>query len=211
VTQTTVVQGLDISDWQGAYDWEQWKGRIGFGAAKAAEGDAVTDPDFGHNWNAMWELDRLMPRFAYLYFHAGLDPVVQAAHLVATVRGHGLLPGDNFLFDFEETEPGSGRNDGIPPAVAAARARICLQRINDLAPGHRVLVYLSPSFAAEGNSDGLDPWHLWAADYGVDTPAVPAPWKTWTFWQWTDQPVDRDRFNGTGEQLLEFCRMPAKR
>jgi GH25 family lysozyme M1 (1,4-beta-N-acetylmuramidase) len=30
---------------------------------------------------------------------------------------------------------------------------------------------------------------LWVAAYGVPTPAVPAPWQQWTFWQYTDAGV----------------------
>jgi lysozyme len=211
VTSVPVVQGLDVSGWQGHYDWQAWKGRIGFGMAKAVEGDAETDPDFGDNWNGMWELDRLMPRFAYLYFHAALDPVVQAAHLVATVRGHGLLSGDNFVIDIEETESGSGENDGIPAARCAPLAVQCLREVNRLVPGHRVLPYMNPSWALAGGSDGMGSWFPWIADYGVGQPSVPPPWDRWTFWQYDSQPLDGDRFNGTEQELLAFTRMPAKR
>ena len=206
-------QGIDVAWPQGGrYNWHQWAGKIGFGMCKAAEGETGTDPDFGANWDAMWWLrpDRRLPRFAYLFFHASLDPVVQAAHLVATVKGHGLLPGDNFVLDLEATAA-DGLNDGVDPAVFAVRARECLQHINTLAPGHRVLPYCNPSFAGAGNCAGLDPWYLWVADYGVQRPAVPWPWSKWTFWQRGDQPVDLDVFNGTGEQLLAFTRMPDKR
>jgi GH25 family lysozyme M1 (1,4-beta-N-acetylmuramidase) len=207
-----VVQGLDVSKWQGAFGWRAWTGKIGFGLAKAVEGDAETDPEFGYNWDAMWwmQAGHRFPRFAYLYFHASLDPVVQAAHLVATVRGHGLLPGDNFVFDFEATAD-DGLNDGVPPPVAAARARECLQHVNALAPGHRVLPYMNPSFAAAGHSEGMDAWRLWLADYGVPAPTAPQPWDRATFWQYTDEPIDGDRFLGTEAELLAFCRMPDSR
>ena len=209
----TVVQGLDVSKWQGDFNWNAWKGKIGFGAAKAAEGDAWTDPEFGRNWDSMWRMNRThtFPRFAYLFFRARQDPVVQAAHLVATVRGHGLLPGDNFLFDLESTVAGELLNDGLTPAQCAPRAVECMRHINALAPGHRVLPYMNPAWARAGGSHGMGAWFLWLAEYGVSAPHVPAPWSKWTFWQYTDHPVDGDRFNGTEKQLLEFCRMPAKR
>lgn len=207
----TVVQGLDVSQWQGAFSWPAWKGKIGFGLAKAAEGDGETDPQFGRNWDGMWELDRRMPRFAYLFFHAAQAPDAQAAHLVTTVKAHGLLPGDNFVLDFEATDPHTGLNDGISPPAAAARARECLLRINELAPGHRVLPYMNPSFAKAGHSGGMNAWYLWLASYGVSEPVAPPPWDRATFWQYTDHPVDGDRFMGTHEQLLAFTRMPAKR
>jgi lysozyme len=203
VTAQTVVQGIDVSQWQGAFPWGQWKGRIGFGLAKATEGDGETDPEFGHNWDSMWALqpDHRFVRFAYSFFHPAQDPVVQAAHLVATVRGHGLLPGDNFVCDLEV-------NDGLPPGIVARNAATFLHKVNEFAPGHRVLLYTFPAFAQEGNCAGLESWRLWLADYGVPVPTAPRPWDRATFWQYTDQPIDGDRFMGTEDELLAFTRMP---
>ena len=43
------VNGIDVSNWQGNFNWAAWKGRIGFAsakAAKAAEGATAADPRF---------------------------------------------------------------------------------------------------------------------------------------------------------------------
>ena len=202
----TVVQGIDVSSWQGSFDWPAWRGKVGFAMAKATEGDAITDPDFGTNWGGMWGMqpDHRFVRFAYSYFHPSLDPVAQAAHLVATVKGHGLEPGDNFVCDLEV-------NDGLAPKAVAGRAAAFLHEVNSLAPGHRVLVYTMPAFAEAGNCAGLGGWYLWLADYLVPAPTAPAPWDRATFWQYTDEPIDGDRFLGTEAELLAFCRMPKAR
>lgn len=207
-------QGIDVAWPQGArYNWGQWAGEISFGMAKATEGTTLIDPDLEDNWDAMWWLrpDHRLPRFAYHFFHASQDAESQAEHLVATVKARGLLPGDNFVWDFEATDPDSGLNDDVAPDLAARRAVTGLQAVNRLAPGHRVLPYMDYSFAAAGHGQGMQSWFLWLASYGVSVPAVPAPWSAWTFWQKGDSPVDMDVFNGTAEQLLAFCRMPAKR
>ena len=202
----TVVQGIDLSSWQGNLNWSAWKGKLGFAMAKAVEGDNFTDPDFARNWAAMLDLqaDRRLCRFAYSFFHPAQDPIVQAAHLVATVRGQGLLPGDNFVCDLEV-------NDGLPPAVVAQRAAAFCHEVNSLAPGHRVLVYSFPAFVQAGNCAGLSSWFLWLASYGVSAPTAPPPWDRVTFWQYSDQPIDSDRFMGDEAELLAFCRMPASR
>jgi len=207
------VQGIDVSKWQGRFDWEAWRGRISFAMAKATEGDAESDPEFEHNWDGMWfvQADHRLPRYAYAYFHASLDPVVQAAHLVATVRRYGLLPGDNLVVDFEETVPNSGENDGIPAARCAPLGVECLREVNKLAPGHRVLPYMNRAWALEGGSAGMESWYLWLADYGVTEPSAPPPWERVTHWQYTGDPIDGDRFNGSLDQLLAFTRMPDKR
>jgi GH25 family lysozyme M1 (1,4-beta-N-acetylmuramidase) len=207
------VQGIDVSNWQGAFSWAPWKGRIGFGMARATEGDGQTDPDLKHNWDSMWFMqpDHRFVRAAYHFFHAAQDPVVQAAHFTATVKGHGLLPGDLLVADFEATDPATGLNDGVPPAVFAGRAVTFLHQVSAMAPGHKVLAYMDPSFAHAGHSAGMGCWDLWIADYGISEPAVPAPWQHWTFWQSTDSPVDGDRYNGDVGQLLAYSGMPARR
>lgn len=200
-------QGIDVAWPQGArFGWPQWKGKIQFGACKATE-EFNTDPDFTDNWQAMWELSTTLPRFAYAEFHAATDARDQAAYLVATVKRAGLLPGDNFMAAFEPTD-GTGLNDGITPFVFADRAVTFLKAVNGMAPGHRVLPYMDPSFALAGNADGMSAWYLWLANYGVTTPQIPQPWTRWTFWQHGDEPLDLDSFNGTEAQLLKFCRMP---
>jgi GH25 family lysozyme M1 (1,4-beta-N-acetylmuramidase) len=51
----------------------------------------------------------------------------------------------------------------------------------------------------------------WVANRDVSVPAMPKPWPRWTFWQYTDSPVDTARFNGTKAQLPGFTRMPKSR
>jgi len=198
--------GIDVSYAQGKFNWTAQHGHVAFGAAKATEGLTVTDPQFAANWDGMWFLNatHTVPRFAYHFFHPDDDPVAQAEHLVATVKPHGLLAGDNFLCDLETS-------DGLPAATVAARARTFLAKVNALAPGHRVLVYTNPATAATGACAGLDPWFLWIADYGVSKPVVPRPWSRWTFWQNSGATLDTDRYNGTEAELLAFTRMPKSR
>jgi len=204
------VRGIDVSRWQGDFDWRQHPG-LSFGMAKCTESD-FTDPEFGHNWDGMWnyQADHRMPRFAYCYFRAAQDPVQQAEHLVQAVRAHGLLKGDNFVLDMEATRK-DGTNDGLPPAEVARRGIAFLHTVNQMAPGHRVLVYTYPAFARAGNCAGMDPWYLWIANYLVAKPEVPAPWHNWTMWQDGESPIDTDRYNGDLPSLLAFTRMPDKR
>lgn len=204
--------GIDVSYAQGSFSWGAYRGKISFGMCKVTEGLTITDPDWVHNWNSIWSLNTShnLPRFAYHFFHASDDPVKQAERLVSTVKTHGLLPGDNFVCDLEATES-NGSNDNVAPATVAARAATFCDKVNALAPHHRILVYTNPSFAEAGNCATLHPWYLWVADYGVSAPAVPKPWSNWKFWQTGDSPVDEDRFNGTKAELLSFTRMPRSR
>jgi GH25 family lysozyme M1 (1,4-beta-N-acetylmuramidase) len=203
--------GIDVSYAQGLFNWAAEKGKINFGACKVTEGLTITDPDWVHNWDAMWSMNstHTFPRFAYHFFHASDNGVQQADRFYNTVKSR-LLSGDQLILDLEATES-NGTNDGVAPATTAARARQFLETLDRLAPGHRVLVYTNPSFAAAGNCAGMNSWALWIAHYGVSKPTVPKPWSTWTFWQTGDSPLDTDRYNGTEAQLLSFVRMPQSR
>lgn len=205
------VRGIDVSRWQGDFDWRQHPG-LQFGMCKATEWQ-FTDLEFRHNWDGMWayQADHRMPRFAYCFFHASMDPARQAEQLVTAVKAHGLLAGDNFVLDLEATDPDTGLNDDLPPAEVARRGIAFLHRVNAMAPGHRVLVYSYPAFIRAGNCAGMGAWYLWIANYLVSQPEVDPPWDKWTFWQDGDSPVDTDQFNGDLAALLAFTRMPDKR
>jgi lysozyme len=206
-----MTAGIDVAWPQGSFNWRAMAGRISFGMCKATEDTDLIDPQFDANWAGMWELNPIMPRFAYHFFHAGSDPIVQARHFVGTVKAHGLPPGDNLVADFESTDPDTGLNDGVPPWLFAERGRAFLHEVNALAADHRVLPYANPSFIKAGNCAGMGPWHLWAAEYGVTSPQVVYPWSAWTFWQTGDTPFDTDVFNGTEAELRAFCRMTSTR
>ena len=206
------VRGIDVAWPQGAYNWDQQIGQIQFGMCKVTEGLTGSDPQFAHNWNSMWFMNatHTFPRFGYHFFHASDSPTAQAERFVAAVKAHGLLAGDNLVLDLESTEP-NGSNDNVGPAETAAAAKTFLTTVDGLAPDHRVLVYTSPGFADTGACAGLSYWGLWVADYGVTSPAVPAPWSGWIFWQDGDDPIDTDVYNGDEAHLTSFCRMPASR
>jgi lysozyme len=67
-----------------------------------------------------------------------------------------------------------------------------------------------------GSSDSFfAKYPLWIANYYVDKPMIPNPWKTWSFWQYTDKgdglkygveslQIDMDYFNGNQEDFDNF-------
>lgn len=201
----TGVQGIDVSNNNGTLDWTPWRDQISFAMMKASEGVGFIDSQFGRNWNQAWRISGgKMVRVAYHFGHPGQDPVHQADILTTQARKHGLKPGDHYALDLEVT-------DGQSPDHVAAWAQKFAHRINHVNPGHRCLIYTYPAFAEAGNCAGLEPWFLWIANYGVAAPAVPAPWHEWKFWQYQGTGIDRDMWNGTEQELLDFMRMPAWR
>ena len=78
------------------------------------------------------------------------------------------------------------------------------------------LLYTTPSFGTDLATAMDDEQRavlvkcpLWVAHFGVDKPQVPAPWTSWTFWQYVDKgacpgvttAVDLNYFSGTRAEL----------
>jgi GH25 family lysozyme M1 (1,4-beta-N-acetylmuramidase) len=207
--------GIDVSNNNGVFDWSAHPD-LDFAAAKCVEGPhdgepMFFDPDFAANWAAMrHSYQNRLVRFAYCFFHPASDPIAQADALTSTVRKHGLQFGDSFWLDLEPY-PGLATPDGLPPADVAAAARKFCKRVNSNAPKCRCMVYVDRALAEAGCCEGLDPWRLVLAEYGVSRPTVPAPWKTWHIWQKSGTILDRDVYNGDRAALLDFARMPQSR
>jgi GH25 family lysozyme M1 (1,4-beta-N-acetylmuramidase) len=86
------------------------------------------------------------------------------------------------------------------------------------------MIYSSPSVLkySVGNPAHWGRYPLWLAHY-AETPVVPAPWKDYKLWQFSDKitynlldktgnivarkPIDHNWFNGSYEDLLKFCEL----
>lgn len=193
------IKGIDVYHGDNGgkpINWTAVKGAgITFAFAKATEGSSISDPMFSTNWAGMKSAG--LVRGAYHFFHADVDPDVQATFFLSTV---GLVaPGDLLVLDLETA-------NGQSEATIAAHAATFLAKIES-ATGRKPILYVSPGFLM--NFAGMGSYPLWVANYGVACPDIPAAWSTYTFWQNTGTgslgPVtgalDLDSFNGTLEEL----------
>lgn len=191
-----MLNGIDVSNFQGAFNWNAYRGKISFGAVQVTDGPEFFDPDFPGDWAAMKSIG--IARFAYHYARPGeSSPQQQAAHLIDNVTAAGLDSDDHYILDLETS-------CGLPAYEVTAWAHAFCQIINST--GHRCLVYTYPAFAEAGNCATLASWHLWVADYGVSGPTVPEPWSTWLFWQSSGSTLDTDKYNGDSASLDKFMR-----
>ena len=142
-----------------AFDWAAEKGRISFAFIKATEGTSIIDPEFAANWQAAKALG--IVRGAYHFGHPKNGAANDSRAFLATVRAHGLEPGDLLALDLETT-------DGLGPQQVAEYARNWCTDVHR-ATGHTPVVYTFLSFAEEGNCAGLGRNPLWIAE-----PSAPA-------------------------------------
>lgn len=175
------LKGIDVSSWQGDVDWRLVKQEgISFAFIKATEGATYVNPNFSRDWQQSRENG--VVRGAYHYF----NPKKSAAEQVSNMRNvvGELLPGDlPVVLDLE------GDWSAVPINRRMLLVTDWLQQAEQ-AFGIVPIVYLGFYFARDilvtaGQPD-LKRHKLWIANYNqVDQPLIPAPWTTWTFWQYS--------------------------
>ncbi len=196
------AQGIDVSHYQGAVDWNAVRGAgVTFAFAKATEGVTTVDATFSTNWPAIGAAGLL--RGAYHFFHPEEDAASQAQHflsVVGTLSAHDLPP----VLDVEVT-------NGVSTSVLWAGVSTWLETVAQ-ATGRRPMIYVSPGFWDENAPNpALASYPLWLADYAA-SPSLPNGFSTWSFWQYSQSgavagvagAVDRDVFNGPIAALLAF-------
>ena len=197
--QSGTVEGIDVSEFQGAIDWAavRGSGRV-FGIARVSDGTQHLDPTFASNYAAMKAQG--MVRGSYQFFRASQDPIAQADLLLSHVGtlGAGDLPP---MLDVEVT-------DGQTNATIDARIGAWVAHVK-AATGRDPLVYTGPYFWGQIGGPSSAGTSLVVADWGPSCPLVPAAWSRWSFWQWADNGhvpgigglVDLDRFDGSESAL----------
>ena len=192
------IEGVDVSDFQGAVGWAQVAGAgKQFAYAKALEGVSIRDERFVENHAGIRGAG--MKAGAYHVFRPVADPTTQAQLFLERLQEVGFGAGDLIpVIDVEVT-------DGQSPADIVGGLQT-MASIVEAGIGTAPVIYVSPSFwpaIGAPASFGANP--LWIAHYGVSCPNVPNPsWTGWSFWQYSESgsvpgvsgPADLDRFNG---------------
>lgn len=201
-TAVRSAQLLDVSNYQGRFDWAGAKASIpqlaggifrltqGLGAA----GTNSPDPD------AQWNHDQLkrlgLHAGAYHFMDPALDGAEQGSYFTGEYRKLGMEATDSHWLDNETAKPGisAARTSEVAQAFMAERDR--------LAPYNPHGVYSFIDFIRHGYCDGLGQYALWLAYPAAAAPVPPPPWVKWTVWQWGQRDgTDADAFNGTAQDF----------
>jgi GH25 family lysozyme M1 (1,4-beta-N-acetylmuramidase) len=207
-----VLEGIDVSHWQGTITWSKVAAAgKKFAIIKASDDTDFVDDHYLTNrasaqavgiWTGSYHFARpdATPN----------DAINEADHFVSTARfGVGdLVP----ALDLEDA-------GGLGVTALLTWVRTWLDRVTSRI-GVRPMIYVSPAFWEKylGDSRSIaDAGYktLWIAHWGVTSPRVPGSnWggHGWTFWQYTSSGtvsgisgrVDLDRFNGADLSAAAF-------
>jgi MYXO-CTERM domain-containing protein len=218
---TNTVQGIDVSDDQGTINWSQVaaSGRS-FAYAKATQGNYYQASTFAANWAGMKAAGVI--RGAYHFVDGTVNGTAQADYFLDYIGGGVANPFAATdlppMLDWECNAASCYGGGTSPPVSAAAYATVVQDFIAEvlLRTGKTTLIYTYQSFWT-----GLNPPGAWQNDPldfawpNSGCPPVPAPWTTWTVWQWdvlgsgqvpgVNAACDVDVFNGTLAQLTQFA------
>ena len=202
-----MIEGIDVSKWQGEISDQTWRAikrsGIEFAFVKATDGTSWIDPQFENNWERSREANIM--RGAYHFWRPEQNIEQQAHHFLNVVK------------------PVSS-DDDLPPILDVER-KLRADDSKDLYAEHiqqwlnlvsaemncRPIIYTSVGFWDSYVAPRFGDYPLWVANYGVNQPAIPAGWRTWQFWQYSQKgsvpgvhPVDRSRFYGSLNDLKRF-------
>ncbi|MEL7093140.1 MAG: GH25 family lysozyme [Pseudomonadota bacterium] len=195
------VQGIDVSKYQGKIDFGAVKAADkSFVFVKATEGDTGVDPSFASNIAASRAAGLMTGAYHFYISHDAAES--QFANFSKHVSlGAGDLPPVVDIENLASHSPDGWQNT----------LRQFLQLL-EKHYGVQPIIYSGVSFANSYLS-GFQDYPLWVAQYtSAPQPKVPADWKVWSFWQYSQSgnvagiagAVDLNCFNGAEAQLRKF-------
>lgn len=203
VTDTDVIQGIDVSHDQGDVNWTQViNSGVQFVYHKATDGITWQDPMFDKNIQQLSDLK--VDIGPYHFFEAEDDPHKQAQNLLATIQGKPLTLAP--MVDVEITQNQTS-------AQIQQRLKIWLEAVQQ-ATGCMPIIYSYKDFWQENIGPKFNDYPFWLADYNepMDAPQGIENLILWQFSETGQVPgitvnVDLDKLlSGTSGMEAIRCR-----
>jgi GH25 family lysozyme M1 (1,4-beta-N-acetylmuramidase) len=199
----TQTPGIDVSKWQGNVNWASWwsQGKK-FAYVKATEGTSYRNEYFAQQYNGSYNVG--MIRGSYHFALPGNSSgTAQADYFVDHGGGWSAdgktLPG---VLDIEYN-PYGATCYGLSQASMRSWISAFTSRFK-ARTGRDAVIYSTTSWwtTCTGNTSQFSQTNpLWIARYSSSPGTLPNGWAYYTFWQYTDSPLDQDYFNGDLSRL----------
>ena len=205
----TGVHGIDVSGHNESVDWAQhWADGKRFAYIKATEGSTFRSSKFSAQYTDSYHAGYI--RGAYHFARPdGAPGDIQADYFVdhggAWSADGQTLPG---VLDIEMPYFEGDQCWDLTPAEMVAWIKAFTTRYHERTGRHAV-IYTGYYWWVDctGNSAEFRDNPLWLAAWRTTPPEkIPASWSGgWTFWQYTDKPLDQNLFAGDLPQLTQFA------
>ena len=183
--QTLSRLGIDVSEAQGAIDWQAVANDgVDFAIVRAGyrgttEGDVYTDPMFDANIDGA--IDAGLDVGVYFYSQALTEEEAREEAQLCLYEINGRELQYPVAFDYELTVHGTGRADNIDAAQAAANAKAFCEEIEK--GGYEAILYGNQHDVARHGLTTLSEYPIWHSEYGT----LPSADYPFVMWQYTNQ------------------------
>ena len=186
--------------------------KLSLGTIIRAGQNLWVDRDFKLNWKKA--KDAGIPRGSYWFYDSRVPPKRQAELWVSAFPSG----------DYGEMELWADFEDNYNGAYKGWRHWYdFMENVKGLIPSNKKMgVYTGYYYWLENtisvgiplaSLNSFSQYPLWIANYGAPSPLIPKPWKTWDFWQFTDngdgslygvesKNIDLNYFNGTRDEFF---------
>lgn len=178
---TGFCKGIDTDHYVGVIDTDKvLASGIEFLIAKASQSNHFVDPEFARTWESCGETG--LTRGSYHFYVAGVDPIAQADHYLATIDSvGGLKPYD--LPPAVDIEDLSLRGYTGTDTKLIADLHAYIHTVKVATGRSNMILYTGASFIGEHLDASFVSMYLWVARYNALPPASVAPWPFWDLWQ----------------------------
>lgn len=194
------VIGIDVSEFQGAVDWEEIeileeKYPVQFVFIRATAGNDRVDRRFKENWNGAKE-NKIM-RGAYHYYRPNENSIEQANLFIKTVKlQKGDLPPVLDIERLPKNQPLDSLKKGLKRWLTKVEAHYQV----------RPIIYTGERYYSDFLKEEFSEYLFWIANYNFYREKIE---DDWLFWQFTEKAsltgikhrVDVNIYNGDLEQL----------
>lgn len=197
---------IDLSHWNPTPDWKTLAagGTLGI-IHKASEGISVVDDQYAGRRSGATAAGLFWSSYHFLK-HGNVHNQMQ--HYVNVVQPQ---TGNRLCIDYED--PDCDLHDLLEAAAWLQDHTDC--EVAVYGSSHLVDT-LEDAANAGADLSLLDGTSLWQARYSSKQPVPPAPYETWSLWQYTDkanvqgiaQPVDGNKWNGDPDKLKDWFYNP---
>lgn len=194
------LNGIDVSNLQGVFNWEAYRGKIAFAGVKITEGCWFADQYAARNVAGAHSIGAAV--IGYHFLHASLPGTKQAEYFMSHAHAAGLQPGrDHIAVDAED-----GGRDGLDLShlVGAAdefagEVRTHFRAFPGWWPELYTEISLAPAFTTLRNCP------LWLANPSRVHTGPFGPWQGPSFEQTGQRGVDTDVFYGDAAALAKLA------
>lgn len=184
-TTTSIMKGIDVSQWQGDIDWEKAKADgVGFAMLRAGFGQGSLDTKFKRNISECNRLGIPCGIYWFSYAYTADMAAKEALYAVEAVKPYKLeFP---IAFDYEGDSQSTAKKNGVAvtKTLVSSLARAFCDAVEKA--GYYAMVYTNPAYLSTYyDADIPKQYDVWLAQWPAKPNLSSKPAQAGGIWQYT--------------------------